>query len=166
MFNSFNKQGHTMLSAEISRELVALGARHGLTISVGGGSIGIDNLTIKLVATTNDLQAVETAARAKLQRDGHYFGLKGSDYGAIFTVQGKRYKLTGVNPGRPKFPISGESLADGRTWKHTVDCARRIIADRAVATATPVHAPTPHWVAPTALANHIVDADLEAMSAF
>lgn len=45
------------------------------------------------------------------------FGLKPSDYGRSFSRQGEHYRIVGINPNRPKYPISAERVADGRGYK-------------------------------------------------
>ena len=49
------------------------------------------------------------------------FGLKPSDYGRIFRTGGETFRITAINPNRPKYPISAERLADGRGYKFTVE---------------------------------------------
>ena len=45
------------------------------------------------------------------------FGLEASDYGRTFSRHGERYRIVGINPNRPKYPISAERVADGRGFK-------------------------------------------------
>jgi hypothetical protein len=130
MFNQFNRAGHRMLSAEISSELVALGKRHGLDLSVGGGSIGGESLTIKVVATSTDKTAVEAAAKRKIDFEGRFLGLTGEDYGTVFTTGRDSYRFTGVSGGRPKYPISAERVYDGKGFKFPRYVAQQIIAAR------------------------------------
>lgn len=137
MFNDFTRSGHALLSAEIGKELEALGKRLGIKLSVGGGQYGADQLTIKVVATPGDPAVADAAAKQKFATSCHYYGLKAEDFGAIFTSQGKRYKLTGVSPSRPKYPISGECLSTGKTYKFTEATARLIIAARSTAAPAP-----------------------------
>lgn len=49
------------------------------------------------------------------------FGLNASDYGRIFKTNGEAFRITGINPHRPKYPISAERLADGRGYKFSVE---------------------------------------------
>ena len=161
MFTQFNRQGHRTLCEEISRELTALGQRLGVTFSVAGGNIGTTDLTMKVVATSADPQVAERNARRELDVYGGYYGLKGDDYGAVFTVQGKRFKLTGVSPSRPKFPLDGECLRTGKSFKFTESVKAQIIAQRGATPAAPAPLPPaatgpsynlpPAFVAPSGL---------------
>ena len=45
------------------------------------------------------------------------FGLEPSDYGRSFRTGGETYRITAINPNRPKYPISAERVADGRGYK-------------------------------------------------
>lgn len=49
------------------------------------------------------------------------FGLEPNDYGRIFRIDGETYRITAINPNRPKYPISAERVADGRGYKFTAD---------------------------------------------
>ena len=49
------------------------------------------------------------------------FGLEPSDYGRTFRVDGEMFRITAINPNRPKYPISAERLADGRNYKFSAD---------------------------------------------
>ena len=49
------------------------------------------------------------------------FGLEPSDHGRIFRTGGEAFRITAINPNRPKYPVSAERLADGRGYKFSVD---------------------------------------------
>lgn len=49
------------------------------------------------------------------------FGLAPSDYGRIFRSGGDAFRITAINPNRPKYPISAERVADGRGYKFTAE---------------------------------------------
>jgi hypothetical protein len=140
MFQQFNKAGHRMLSAEISTELQALAQRHGLQISVGGGSIGADELTIKVIAKTNDTSVIEARERRELGIYGRFAGLTEAHYNAIIFDQrsGTRYQLKGYSPNRPKYPIDMLNLSTGKMHKATESYARQfIMAVNAAAVSAP-----------------------------
>lgn len=129
MFQQFNRAGHRMLSAEISTELQALAQRHGLTITAGGGAIGSDELTIKVVAKTNDTSVIEARERRELGIYGRFAGLTEAHYNTIIFDQrsGTRYQLKGYSPNRPKFPIDMLNLSTGKMHKATESYARQFI---------------------------------------
>lgn len=49
------------------------------------------------------------------------FGLAPSDYGRAFRTGGEMFRITAINPNRPKYPISAERLADGRSYKFSAE---------------------------------------------
>jgi hypothetical protein len=49
------------------------------------------------------------------------FGLQPSDHGRIFRNGGEAFRITAINPNRPKYPVSAERLADGRGYKFSAE---------------------------------------------
>lgn len=49
------------------------------------------------------------------------FGLEPSDHGRTFRTGGEVFRITAVNPNRPKYPISAERIADGRGFKFSAE---------------------------------------------
>jgi len=49
------------------------------------------------------------------------FGMEPSDYGRTFRARGEIFRITAINPNRPKYPISVERVADGRGFKFPVE---------------------------------------------
>lgn len=47
------------------------------------------------------------------------FGLEPTDYHRIFIMNGETYRITGINPNRPRYPISTQRIPDGRGFKFT-----------------------------------------------
>ncbi|MBL8906927.1 MAG: hypothetical protein JNM20_09645 [Rhizobiales bacterium] len=46
-----------------------------------------------------------------------HFGLKPTDLDREFIDRGERYRIVGIDPRRPKYPISVERMSDRRTYK-------------------------------------------------
>lgn len=49
------------------------------------------------------------------------FGLEPSDYGRTFRTDGHAFRITAINPNRPKYPISAERIADGFGYKFSAE---------------------------------------------
>ena len=49
------------------------------------------------------------------------YGLASSDFGREFTAGGERFRITGIDPKRPKYPVSAERLPDRRGFKFTAE---------------------------------------------
>jgi len=50
-----------------------------------------------------------------------HLGLKPTDFGREFVDRGERFRITGIDPRRPKYPISAERISDGRACKFPLD---------------------------------------------
>jgi hypothetical protein len=109
--------------------IVALAAQHGLTAEPQPDG------TLKIVNA--DAKAEE--AKRVLAIYGRHYGLEADDYGATFISQGRRFKLTGVKPSRPSYPISAECLSTGKGFKFPRSVVAQIAAQR---TARPAPAPS------------------------
>lgn len=44
-----------------------------------------------------------------------------SDYRRTFRQNGEIFRVIGINPSRPKYPISAERVSNGRGYKFTAD---------------------------------------------
>ncbi len=49
------------------------------------------------------------------------FGLTSDDFGREFSTGRERFKITGIDPKRPKYPISVERLPDRKGYKFTAE---------------------------------------------
>jgi len=45
------------------------------------------------------------------------YGLAASDFGSEFVIGGERFRITGIDPKRPKYPVSAERQPDRRSFK-------------------------------------------------
>ncbi|PWJ88132.1 hypothetical protein C8D77_11225 [Mesorhizobium loti] len=50
-----------------------------------------------------------------------HYGLAASDFGREFTTGSERFRITGIDPKRPKYPISAERIPDRRGFKFTAE---------------------------------------------
>ena len=48
-------------------------------------------------------------------------GLRADHFGAEFVSNGECFRITGLNPNRPRYPISAERIFDGRSFKFTAE---------------------------------------------
>lgn len=131
MFKDFgSRAGYRQLTEEMLAALAPLEAKFGVKFSTAGGTLGSAEMVVKLKAESADTSAVDSAARQAFARECRFYGLEPEDYGAEFTSGGIRYRLTGIKSSRPKYPLSAESLRDGRSFKFTTSVVRQIAAER------------------------------------
>lgn len=78
----------------------------------------------------------EDLARDEFGRYAKYYGLEASDYGAIITLKGTKYKLSKINLRRGvKYPLECEGLNGGRGIRLPAEYKDIIIAQRKKAAA-------------------------------
>ena len=65
--------------------------------------------------------ALYSAEKTLFEALAEHFGLKPCDYRRTFKSGGEIFRITALNPSRPKYPISAERVADGRGFKFTVE---------------------------------------------
>lgn len=97
---------------------------HGLTIE-GGDLSDIDlrhgfDIAFRVGIPTAD-GSLYSPEKALFEVMAGHFGLAPSDHGRIFKTGGEAFRITAINPNRPKYPISAERVADGRGYKFTAE---------------------------------------------
>ncbi len=60
-----------------------------------------------------------------------HYGLAASDFGREFTTGNERFRITGIDPKRPKYPISAERIPDRRGFKFTAENVVMLLQARA-----------------------------------
>lgn len=73
-------------------------------------------LQVGIALSDGTLYAPERALFDALAQD---FGLEPSDFHRVFVINGKTHRITGLNPNRPRYPISTQRIPDGRGFKFT-----------------------------------------------
>jgi hypothetical protein len=59
--------------------------------------------------------------RLRFEALAEAFGLSPADLGRQFSTGRETFRLTGIDPRRPKYPISAERIPDGKGFKFTGD---------------------------------------------
>ncbi len=65
--------------------------------------------------------ALYSAEKALFEALAEHYGLQPFDYGKTFTNGGEVFRITAINPNRPKYPVSAERISDGRGFKFAVE---------------------------------------------
>jgi hypothetical protein len=58
------------------------------------------------------------------------YGLAPSGFGREFEASGERFRITGIDPNRPKYPISVERIPDRRGFKFTAENVAMLLKAR------------------------------------
>ncbi len=112
----FDRQQVRLLRDRMQAALDPLGSELQLKFIVGSASYTADNVRFKVEAATikEDGQVVDQATTDFELLAPHY-GLKPTDLGREFSINGRRYTLTGLKPRCRRYPILARR--DGKTWK-------------------------------------------------
>jgi hypothetical protein len=111
------------LSKEVEEALSAIAARHGLTLSMGGGKFSpatyMPKVTFGCVA--------ESGVPAEFTRLCRLYGLASTDYGRVFRRNnGDLARITGIHIRRRRFPIGVE--INGKPMLLTQEEVTRLLA--------------------------------------
>ena len=93
---------------------------HGLTVE-GGELSDVDlrhgfDISFRVGIPMED-GAIYSPDKAMFEVLAPHFGLEPSDYRQTFKTGGDLHRIVGINPNRPKYPISTERVSDGRGFK-------------------------------------------------
>ena len=112
------------LRKEMMKACSAVAEIHGLTVE--GGELSDVDLRHSFeigfrVGIPQEDGAIYSPDKAMFEVLAPHFGLEPSDYGRTFKASGDLHRIVGINPNRPKYPISTERVFDGRGFKMPVD---------------------------------------------
>ena len=65
--------------------------------------------------------------RVRFEALAEAFGLSPTDYGRQFNTGWEQIRITGIDPRRPKCPVSAERISDGQGFKFTTDQAALLL---------------------------------------
>lgn len=108
------------LRRDMKKACRAVAETHGLTVE-GGDLADIDlrySFEISFrVGIPQENGTIYSPDKAMFEVLAPHFGLEPSDYGRTFKTGGDLHRIVGINPNRPKYPISTERVSDGRGFK-------------------------------------------------
>ena len=88
-------------------------------VAISAKTIRFDSNTFRATIEGTLAQDGVDAAKVEFEKNCHRVGLSPEHFGAQVTIQGMKFRITGVNTRRPKFPISVENVANGKAYKVT-----------------------------------------------
>lgn len=116
------------LCQKVQREMLKVcqdvAARHGLVVEAQDIS-GVDlrwgfDAAFRVSIPLPDGTALDPE-RLRFEALAEAFGLSADDYGRQFSTGRERFRITGIDPRRPKYPVSAERIPDGQGFKFTSD---------------------------------------------
>lgn len=117
------------IKARIEALLEPLKAELGVGAKVGHIKYGPQNciMSVECGLIAED-GSVLTRQRDDFMRYAAHFGLKAEDFGREFESRGMRYRIVGLNPGAPRFPILAERCHDKRGFKFPMESVKSKLA--------------------------------------
>lgn len=101
-----------------------IAAEHGLVIETAGWrdmetSFSFDPVfRVSIPASDGTAFNIE---KDRFEFPAEHYGLSPSDYGREFGTGHERFRITGIDPKRPRYPISAERIPDRRGFKFTAE---------------------------------------------
>jgi hypothetical protein len=99
-------------------------AKHGLAVEAKGLS-NLDlrwgfELAVRVSIPLSDGTTLDPE-QLRFEALAEAFGLSPADYGREFTTGREVFRITGIDPRRPKYPISAERIPDRQGFKFTAE---------------------------------------------
>ena len=112
------------LSQEMLKACQDVATRHGLVVEAKEIAAidlrrGFD-LAFRVSIPLSDGTALDPE-RLRFEALAEAFGLSAADYGRHFSTDRETFRIVGIDPRRPKYPISAERISDGQGFKFTED---------------------------------------------
>ena len=94
--------------------VVGLEQKYRVTVSLG--KITYSDTEFRTPLTATKVIEGKTPEQVQFEEHAALFGLKPYDFGRTFAVEGMQYKLVGLRPSAPKWPVIGQR-PDGGPYK-------------------------------------------------
>lgn len=124
----FNRANVRILNKEILAALKPISQKHGLVLEKNAKTYYRDRLPgmfqFIIRVEGEDGEVLDTKAQ-EFQNGARLVGLDPNDLGREFVIRGSRYKITGLNLRARKYPVLGERLSDGKTYKFGASTVQR-----------------------------------------
>jgi len=114
----FDRQGLRAIQGDFERAMAATAKTYGVSLKVKAARFTNANAELKFeIAAIGPNGESHTPERMEFGMLANRYNLGASDLDGLFTVNGTAYRITGIKPNRPKFPICGTRVSDGKTFK-------------------------------------------------
>lgn len=112
------------LQVDMLKACQDVAARHGLLVEAKDIT-GVDlrwgfDATFRVSVPLPDGTALDPQ-KLRFEALAEAFGLSPADYGRQFNTGRELFRITGIDPRRPKYPVSAERIPDGQGFKFTSD---------------------------------------------
>ena len=112
------------IEAEMLRACAEVAVRHGL-VAEGLGIQAMDlrwnfEFGVRVSIPLPDGSTLDPK-RLLFEALAEEFGLSPDDFGREFSTRQERFRVAGIDPRRPKYPISATRIPDGKGYKFTAE---------------------------------------------
>ena len=124
----FGRPELRVLREELDALLGKFAAERGISLKTGGIKFDATAVTIKVegsIVTADGV--VQSKERSAFARYCAIFGFKPEHLGATFKSGPTMYRITGLNPGAPRFPVLAERVYDGKGFKFPEESVKRAL---------------------------------------
>lgn len=123
MIKEFDRENLKTLRTDIDSALAQIASKHNIQLSLGTIRFGTEEATTRLTmrtrTTSNGVKVEDTDSAAAIDFKKHaaLYGFKPEHLGATFKFGRDMFKIVGLVPSRPKYPVSAQNLSTGRKFK-------------------------------------------------
>ncbi len=121
------------LAKEIEAALQPLAAKHGLQIVAKGGKFDDTTYTAKIECSELNGDVAQTPERAAFTTQAQTFGLKPELLDTTFEHRGQVFKIVGLRPNAPRYPVVAMRMSDGKRYKFAADAVALLLEVEGVA---------------------------------
>lgn len=121
---AIDRNGLKMVSDRAVKALEELGKELGVKFTYEGGTYGYRS-QLKIGIEVQDTGTGKSSAQLQYERYCAMWGLKPEWFGKDFYDNGTGYRVSGVNPGSPKFAMQITRISDDKTFKATPMMVKR-----------------------------------------
>ena len=122
---NIDRQFANTLATAVRMAAVRELAHYGMDAELKSTRYGSGRIVVTLELTP---QGVDIAGE-DFARYAQLFDFKPEDYRRKFTHRGIAYRIAGIAPNRPKFPINAVRVSDAKEFKFPADVVQRCIRE-------------------------------------
>lgn len=117
----FTKNGFDQFRFDLQEAFAAVGKRHDISIKHGKITYSDTSFSFKVECVKTDVGDVK---KSEFEKFCKLYGLEPEDYGRQFILEGKTYRLDGLNLNAQKYRCRCTELSSGDSYKMTLDSVR------------------------------------------
>lgn len=128
-----------LFQADIRSAVEEIAKKHGMALTKNSARYSDFQVGITLQFETTNKEGQVEGARKEWDLYCGMFGFSKTDFGREFTTRlGKTYRITGIKPGRPKYPILATDVVSGVPYKFDVFTVKMFLGKDASVNIQPV----------------------------